>query len=66
MKKKWVRRESEQSRQMSGSGFLSIASLRSCFLDLEEGASEGSWWLEDSSAGDKDGERLRDLRLSLE
>lgn len=47
----WVRRESEQSRQMSGSGFLSVASLRSCFLDLEEGASEGSWWLEDSSAG---------------
>ena len=61
-----VRRESEQSRQMLDSGFLSEASLRSCFLDLEEGASEGSWWLEDSSAGEKDGGRLRDLRLSLE
>lgn len=63
---KGVRRAREQSRQISGSGFLSLASLRSCFLDLEEGVSEGSWWLEDSSAGEKDGGRLRDLRLSLE
>lgn len=56
-RKKKIRRGREQSRQIVPSDFLSRASLRSCFLDLDKGTSDWSGWLEKSSERKKEGRK---------